>query len=276
VTQNVDASAVHDAAPSRTGAPSPVLLGLVGLVGFAGLVELLPRTGLVKSEYFPPTSAIAEALWQMTRHQDFWIALRQTAKTWSIGLGIVIVAGIVLGLVIGSIPFLRTATSSTVEFLRPIPSVALIPLVVVLLGNNMWSTMVLVVYAAFWQVLIQVLYGVADVDPVASETARSYRLGGWYRMRYLVLPTTLPYAMTGIRLATTVALILTVTGEFFIGGTPGLGRQIDVAYSSGAVPAMYGLVVVTGLIGVLANLVTGGLEKLVLAWHPAIRKDVVA
>jgi ABC-type nitrate/sulfonate/bicarbonate transport system permease component len=273
VTSSVDA--VRDAAPSRTGAPSPVLLGLVGLIGFAGLFEVLPRLGVVRPEYFPPTSAIASALGQTARRGEFWAAFGHTALTWATGLAIAVVSGIVLGLVIGAVPFLRAVTASTVEFLRPIPSVALIPLVVVLLGTGMSSTLVLVVYASFWQVLVQVLYGVADVDPVASETARSYRLGRWNRVRYLVWPTTLPYAMTGIRLAASVALILTITGEFFI-GTPGLGRQIDLAYTSGAVPTMYAVVVVTGLIGVVANVVTRSAEKIVLRWHPSVRRDVVA
>jgi ABC-type nitrate/sulfonate/bicarbonate transport system permease component len=268
-------SASTDAAPSRTGALSPVLLGLVGLLGFAALIELLPRLGIVRPEYFPPTSAIANSLYDQLQRPQFWAAFGHTALTWSTGLAIAVVSGIVLGLVIGSVPFLRAATSSTVEFLRPIPSVALIPLVVVLLGTGMRSTLVLVVYASFWQVLVQVLYGVADVDPVASETARSYRLGRWARMRYLVWPTTLPYAMTGIRLAASVALILTITGEFFI-GTPGLGREIDIAYTSNAVPTMYGLIVVTGLIGVVANVVTRGAERVVLRWHPSVRRDVIA
>jgi ABC-type nitrate/sulfonate/bicarbonate transport system permease component len=275
VISSVDASQSRAAAPSRTGAPSPVLLGLAGLVGFAALFEALPRLGVVKPEYFPPTSAIANALWQALHRPDFWLAFGLTLRTWAFGLAIAVVAGIVLGLVIGSVPFLREATSSTVEFLRPIPSVALIPLVVVLLGTGMLSTLVLVVYASFWQVFVQVLYGVADVDPVASETARSYRLGRWHRVRYLVAPTALPYALTGIRLAASVALILTVTGEFFI-GTPGLGRQIDIAYSSGAVSTMYALVVVTGLIGVAANVVTRSAERFVLSWHPSVRRDVVA
>ena len=91
------------------------------------------------------------------------------------------------------------------------------------------------VYASFWQVLVQVLHGVADVDPVARDTARSYRLGRWARVRYLVWPTALPYAMTGIRLAASVALILAITGELII-GTPGLGAGDRRRPDSGAVP----------------------------------------
>jgi len=249
--------------------------GLVGLLAFGGLLELLPRAGLVPAGYLPPSSRIARALADQARRAEFWTALGDTVRTWLTGLAIAVTAGLVCGIVIGSVPALRTATASTVEFLRPIPSVALIPLAVLLYGTGIRATLVLVVYAAFWQVLVQVLHGVGDVDPVARDTALSYRLGRWARVRYLVWPTALPYALTGVRLATSVALVLAVTGELVI-GTPGLGREIAVAQGSGAVPAMYALVVVTGLLGVAANLVTRAAERRVLAWHPSVRSEVPA
>jgi ABC-type nitrate/sulfonate/bicarbonate transport system permease component len=147
--------------------------------------------------------------------------------------------------------------------------------VAVLYGSKPTSTIILVVYAAFWQVLIQVLVGVVDVDPVAMDTAYSYRLPRWRRLVNVIWPTTLPYAITGFRLATAVALILTITGELVV-GSPGIGKLIEVAYTSNAVATMYALVVVTGIVGVAANLGTRALERLVLAWHPSVRKDVVA
>ncbi|HEX2297574.1 MAG TPA: ABC transporter permease subunit, partial [Pseudonocardiaceae bacterium] len=203
----------------------------------------------------------------------FWTALVDTLVTWAAGLGIAVAAGLVAGLVIGTVPVLRAATATTIEFLRPIPSVALIPLVIVLYGSTIRSTVVLVVYAAFWQVLVQVLYGVADVDPVARDTARSYGLGTWHRLRFLVWPTALPYVVTGVRLAASVALILTVTGELVI-GSPGLGKEIDLAQQGGAVPTVYALILVTGLLGLLANVGTRLVERRVLAWHPSARREV--
>ncbi len=250
-----------------------LLLGLAGLLGFGVLLELIPRLGLVSDRFVPPTSRILADLAEQAADQQFWLAVADTVRTWLFGLVLAVVAGVVVGVVLGSVPLLRAATSSTIEFLRPIPSVALIPLVVVLYGSTVTSTLVLVVYAAFWQVLIQVLYGVADVDPVARDTAASYRLGRWTRVRYLIWPTALPYVMTGVRLAATVALILTITGELVI-GTPGLGREIANARASGAVPAMYALIVVTGVLGVVANLLTRTAERRVLAWHPAQRAEV--
>jgi ABC-type nitrate/sulfonate/bicarbonate transport system permease component len=249
------------------------VLGLVGLIGFALVLEVVPRTGLLPAEYAPPTSRILAALGDVVRRPEFWTALLDTLRTWGLGLAIAVAAGIAIGVPLGAVPLLRQATATTVEFLRPIPSVALIPLVIVLYGSTVRSTLVLVVYAAFWQVLVQVLHGVADVDPVAHDTARSYGLGRLARVRYLLWPTALPYVVTGIRLATSVALILAITGELVI-GSPGLGKEIDRAQQGGAVPVVYALILVTGVLGVLANVGTRAVERRVLAWHPAARREV--
>jgi ABC-type nitrate/sulfonate/bicarbonate transport system permease component len=254
---------------------TPAALGLLGLVGFALVLEAAPRSGVVPAKYAPPTSRILTALLEQARRPAFWTALVDTLWTWALGLAIAVTAGVVIGVLVGSIPLLRACTATTVEFLRPIPSVALIPLVIVLYGSTIRSTLVLVVYAAFWQVLVQVLHGVADVDPIARDTARSYGLTRWARVRYLLWPTALPYVVTGVRLATSVALILAITGELVI-GSPGLGKEIDLAQQGGAVPAVYALIVVTGLLGVLANVGTRAVERRVLAWHPATRREEVA
>jgi len=250
-------------------------LGVAGLLGFLVLLELAPRAGLVPDRYLPPTSRIAGALAGELGRPTFWAALGGTLQGWAIGLAVAVAAGVGLGLLIGSVPALRAATASTIEFLRPIPSVALIPLAVLLFGTDLRSKLLLVVYASFWQVLIQVLHGVQDVDPVAMDTASSYRLGRWARVRHVVWPTTLPYAVTGFRLAAAVALILAITAELVI-GSPGLGREIAVAQTSGAVPAMYALVVVAGLLGVAVNLVARVLERRLLAWPPSARREAPA
>ncbi len=130
--------------------------------------------------------------------------------------------------------------------------------------------LLLVVYAAFWQVLIQVLYGVQDVDPVAEETARSYGLGRWARVRHVLWPSALPYVMTGVRLAAAVALVLAVTAELVV-GAPGLGARIAVAQASQAVEEMYALVVVTGLLGLVINVGARSVERRALAWHQSVR-----
>ncbi|MFB9832007.1 ABC transporter permease [Actinoallomurus acaciae] len=276
MTAAVTADATGDGRGGRRHRSVPAWgLGLAGLAVLMAVVELVPRTGLVRERFLPPFSAMVSALADETGTGAFWRALLETLRGWAIGLAIATVAGVVLGIVIGGLPVVRAAMTSTIEFLRPIPSVALIPLAVLLYGTTMRSTLLLVVYAAFWQVLVQVLYGVRDVDPVARETARSYRFRPLTQVRTVIWPTALPYVMTGLRLGAAVALILEITGELVI-GSPGLGRQIAVAQGSDAVPTMYALVVVVGLVGVVVNVGVRAIERRVLRWHPSVRREVVS
>jgi ABC-type nitrate/sulfonate/bicarbonate transport system permease component len=258
----------------RRGVPQ-VVLGLIGLVALVVLVEILPRIGVVPRQYFPPSSEIGAALGEQLGRPDFWTAVLDTLQGWALGLAIAALAGVVLGILIGSSRFTREFTASTIEFLRPIPSVALIPIAVLLFGTDIESKLLLVVYASFWQVLIQVLYGVQDIDPVAQDTARAYGLGRWARVRYLTWPTALPYVMTGLRLAAAVALILAVTSELVI-GNPGLGKLLATAQSSGAIATTYAIVVVTGILGVLVNFVFRAIERRSLSWHPSQRGELPA
>ncbi|MGY1625364.1 ABC transporter permease [Geodermatophilus sp. SYSU D00965] len=270
---NPDAGVAPKPPAKRSVAGSPILLGSIGLIALVLLFEVLPRIGVLPNQFFPTSSQIGSALIDQLGQPDFWTALLDTLQGWALGLAIAAVAGVVLGIVIGSSHFLREFTASTIEFLRPIPSVALIPLAVLLFGTQIESKLLLVVYAAFWQMLIQVLYGVQDVDPVAQDTARAYRFGFLARIRYVTWPTALPYVMTGLRLSASVALILAVTAELVI-GNPGLGNRIAVAQSSGAIAATYALVVVTGLLGVAVNLVFRFIERRALSWHPSQRGEV--
>lgn len=270
-----DAAAMRAGVRPRRGRRVPArLLGLLGLITFALVMELLPRLGIVDERFFPPFSSMVRALFQAMGTGKFWSATAETVEAWGIGLGISLVAGIGLGLLFGSVEFLRRLTSSTVEFLRPVPSVALIPLAVLIFGiTNIRSTLMLVIYASFWQVLIQVIYGVHDVDPVARETARSYQLGRWARLRHLVWPTALPYVMTGVRLSAAVALILAVTAGL-VGIGQGLGWLIGRAQSGNDTPLVYGLVLFTGLLGVLVNALARLIEGRVLSWHVSARADI--
>ena len=250
------------------------LLGILGIIGFLATWELIPRLGLIDERFLPPASEVIAALVVDFGLTAFWVAVGETMKAWFLGLLMAVAAAVLLGFIIGSSDFLRKATNSTIEFLRPIPSVALIPLAVLLFGVKIESSLLLIVYASFWQVLIQVLYGVADIDMVANNTAKTYGLGRMARIRYVVFPTALPYLMTGVRLAAAVALVLAITAELVI-GSPGLGREIALAQSGGAISGMYALVLATGLIGVLINMLMRRIEKRILGWHSSIRSEVI-
>jgi ABC-type nitrate/sulfonate/bicarbonate transport system permease component len=274
VTSLTETPAVEAAEPAeRRPAVPGWVLGLAGFTVFLLLLEVVPVVGLVPRKWLPALHSIVSAGAREVVTGAFWTAVGQTLRGWALSLLIAFAAGVVLGVLIGSLPWLRSLTASTIEFLRPIPSVALIPLAVLQFGNRLGSTLLLAVYASFWQVLVQVLSGVRDVDPVARDTAAAFRLRPADRIRYVTWPTALPYALTGLRLAAAVALILTVTAELII-GAPGLGDEIGLAQTGGAVPLMYALVFVTGLIGVAVNLGARGLERVLLPWHPSRREEI--
>ncbi|QYJ03054.1 ABC transporter permease [Nocardioides panacisoli] len=254
---------------------SPAVLGGLGVLGFLAILEVVPRIGLVDARFFPPFSEMAVALGEQLGTAGFWTDLLATLRGWFLGLAIAAGAAVLIGIAIGSSTLLRTYTASTIEFLRPIPSVALIPLAVLLYGTGMEATLLLVVYASFWQMLVQVLYGAQDVDPVTRDTARSFRFSTWRRIRSVLWPTALPYVITGFRLAASVALVLEVSGELII-GSPGIGNRLAAAQTAGAVDTLYALVIVTGVLGVLVNLLARFTERRVLRWHPSQRQEATS
>jgi ABC-type nitrate/sulfonate/bicarbonate transport system permease component len=234
------------------------------------LWELVVQGGIVAETNIPPASAALAELVTLFGDGSFWSAVGSTLQGWALGLGIAIALGVPLGLLIGSSRWAYRALRVPIEFLRPIPSVALIPLAVLIYGQGLESKVFLAAFASFWPLLIQTIYGVQDVDPVATDTARSFGLGRLERMWRVTVPSAVPYIATGIRISSAVALILAVTAELVIGAA-GLGREINVARSGGDLDAMYALIVATGLLGWLLNLTTSAGERRVLHWHPSQR-----
>lgn len=252
----------------------PLLLGIAGVLGFLVLWQAAVAFAWVNPRYVPSATETLTSLGAFVIDRAFWRMVGDTMTTWLIGMTVATVLGVLLGTVIGLSPFLRRATRTTIEFLRPIPSVAIIPVAVVLLGPDRDSSLVIVIFATFWLILIQVLFGVADVDPVARDTQRSFGLGAIARFFHLVFPTALPYLMTGIRLGATVAMILTVTGELLIGAS-GIGRLLMERSAVGDYAGVYAIVVTAGLLSLGINLVIRLIERRVLAWHQSVRGEVL-
>jgi ABC-type nitrate/sulfonate/bicarbonate transport system permease component len=248
-------------------------LPAAGVVLAVSLFEVVSRSGLVDARFLPPASSMLRSLAEQLADGSLWQPIGQTLQGWALGLGLAMVIALPLGTLIGSVYLLFMATRSMVEFLRPVPSVALIPLAVLLFGAGLESKVFLAAFAATWPILLQTLYGVRDVDPTAMETARSFGVRAPQRLLRVTLPSALPYIATGVRISSAVALILAVTAELVL-GVPGLGQQINIARQSGAVELMYGLIIATGLVGWGLNVVMSMLERRLLHWHPSQRERV--
>ena len=201
---------------SRLGEAAVFVLSIAAALA---LWELVSRTGTISQKDLPAMSTSFRELWSLVQTGGFWAAFAQTVRGWALGLGVATALAVPIGILLGSSNFAASAFRVPIEFLRPIPSAALIPLLFLTLGTTLKSEVFLAAFGAFWPLLVQTMYGVRDVDPLAVDTARSFGVGRFERLYRIKLPSSVPYIATGLRISSTVALILAFTAELFM-GTP--------------------------------------------------------
>jgi ABC-type nitrate/sulfonate/bicarbonate transport system permease component len=245
---------------------------LVGIALVLGLLEVLSRADVLSTTWFPPISEIFGELLDLLATHEFWAAVGNTLHSWSLAVAFNCLIGIGVGLVIGSSEVAYRALRPIVEFLRPIPSVALIPFVVLVIGRTLTMKVLVVVLGSVWPMLMQTLYGLRDVDPVALDTARSFGLGRRARLLRVTLPSMVPYLATGLRITASLALLIDIITEL-VGGGAGLGNQISVYQQGGATTTMYAYMLSIGLLGWAINILLSALERRALPWHPSRRVE---
>jgi ABC-type nitrate/sulfonate/bicarbonate transport system permease component len=254
-------------------APARPVEGLVFALSIAAalaLWELISRTEVISQKDLPAMSTSFRALWSLVQTGHFWAAFGDTVRGWALGLGVATALAVPIGILLGSSDLAATAFRVPIEFLRPIPSAALIPLLFLTLGTTLRSEIFLAAFGAFWPLLVQTMYGVRDIDPVALDTARSFGVGRFERLYRLKLPSAVPYIATGLRISSTVALILAFTAELFM-GLPGLGQEVNYVYNYGLEAQLYAYALATGFLGVAIHVVSSAVERRALRWHPSQR-----
>jgi len=229
-------------------------------------LELLTRAELVTPDYLPPASEIVRETVALFGRSTFWSAFWATMQACLIGLGIATLVGVPLGLVLGRFTWVHRATITIVELLRPIPSVALIPLAILVWGRGTEMKVALIVYACIWPILFNTIYGTRHVDPIGVDTARVLGMSRAKTMRRVYLPAAAPFIFTGVRIAASVALILAVSTEIVAGGANGLGIQLELARNFGDLKLSYAFTIVTGLIGLAMHFCFGAIERRQFAW----------
>jgi len=213
--------------------------------------------------------------------------LRAFVKTWvgpaflhdvlpslyRLAFGIVasIVVGVAVGTVIGLMPWLRELLEPTLEFFRSIPPPVLIPIVMLLVGITDTMKVIVIVSGAVWPILLNTIEGVRATDSVMTETATSFRITWWERVRFLVLPSASPRIMTGVRQALSVALILMVISEMFASSS-GLGYRIAYFQRNYLIAEMWSGILLLGLVGIILASVFRMVERRLLRWYHGIRE----
>jgi ABC-type nitrate/sulfonate/bicarbonate transport system permease component len=251
------------------------VLGFVLVAVLLGVWELAARAGVLDARFVPPPSAIAVAWWGFATSGQLVTDLLATLGSWAQGYAIAAVLGVLLGLVMGLVPTVRAMLGTTVELLRPMPSVAIIPIAIVLFGLGDPMKRFVVAYAALWPVLINTLYGVRAVDPVLLDTARTFRLGPLRSTLRVILPAAAPYIATGLRISTSIALVLVITAEL-VASRNGLGYFVRASEQSSRVPEVYAGVLTIAVLGYVLNALFVAVENRALAWHRGLMRTEAA
>jgi ABC-type nitrate/sulfonate/bicarbonate transport system permease component len=186
-------------------------------------------------------------------------------------ISFILMGGILIGVFVGRVWWLRSLTEPVFEFFRALPPPVLVPILMVLIGANDQMKVAVIVSGAIWPVLLNTVEGVRNVDPTLRDTCDTYGIHRLAQYRYLVLPSAGPQIMAGVRQALSIGLILMVISEMFASSS-GIGFTIVQFQRSFAVPAMWSGIVLLGLIGVLMSLLFQFTERRVLAWYHGQRE----
>lgn len=216
------------------------------------------------SDSFAPPSATALALGRALADGSMLASTGQTFAAAAFGLALGAGAGLFAGTALGLTPALARATQAPIELLRPVPSVALIPLALIAFGFGLAMETSIVAFATFWPALILAQSAVAGVDRRLLEVSRALQLSEASRVFKIVLPAAVPRLVVALRLSIGIALVVAVTVE--IAANPqGLGYGLTVAQQSLRPDLMLAYVIWIGLLGFGLNVVLVRAERLLLA-----------
>jgi ABC-type nitrate/sulfonate/bicarbonate transport system permease component len=178
--------------------------------------------------------------------------------------------GIAIGALVGMSQAARTYLGPTLEFLRPLPAPAIIPLAIAFFGLSDGMVLGVIGFGALWPMLLATMHGFAAVEPRLYEVARTLGMSRLAIVFKIALPSSLPDILAGMRLGLTIALILAVVGEMLT-GQDGLGTLILRAARSFHAADLFAGVILLGLLGYLSAQGLALVESRVLRWRPRAR-----
>ena len=226
--------------------------------------------------FFPPLSRILAKLWETWVVRAFdrgWagspyaIELLPSLSRALTGLLIAIVVGVTLGILIGLSTRAASMFEPSVHYLRGIPPVAILPILIIVLGIGPRMRIAAIAFACTWPILLNSIQGVRGVDPVKLETAQAFGVVGLARVRSVVLPAASPSIFAGLRVSTAVALILMIVSEMIAGGSGGLGERVVFAQRNFRIVDMWAGILIIGALGYVVNTIFERIEHRSLIWH---------
>jgi sulfonate transport system permease protein len=229
--------------------------------------ELASRAGWLSPRVLPEPLAVVKAFWQLAASGEMATHVAISTQRAALGFGVGGGLGLLLGLLTGSFRGAETLLDSTLQMIRNIPALALIPLVILWFGIDETAKLFLVSLGVFFPIYLNTFHGIRAVDKGLIEMARSYGLSGWALYRQVILPGALPSILVGVRFSLGLMWVLLIVAET-------ISAQAGIGYlTMNAREFLQTDVVLVGIglyaaLGKLADLAAKGLERWWLRWHP--------
>ncbi|MEV6160738.1 ABC transporter permease [Streptomyces sp. NPDC052052] len=255
---------VRPGGPGRSGL---LLLQLSAVAAVLLIWAAVAATGFVSSTALPGPVSVFGRFPDLFGSSAYWQAVGDTLDGAVTGFVVAVVIGVPLGLVTGTYAAAEQSSRLLVDVLRSFPVIALLPVFLLVLGSTPTMKATVVFIACVFPIFLQAQYGARSVTPMISETVQSYRVPKLLRFRKVVLPSAMPSIMTGLRLAATTSVLVTI-GVEVLTTLPGIGHEVVNAQQGGASAEAYAYILTAGTIGYLINLLSQFAEHRLLRWRP--------
>jgi sulfonate transport system permease protein len=230
--------------------------------------ELAARTGWLSSRVLPEPWAVAKAFWTLTASGELLLHLRtslwRALSGFAVGAGL----GLLLGLLTGSVRRAETLLDTTLQMVRNIPALALIPLVILWFGIDETAKLFLLAVGVFFPVYLNTFHGIRSADQSLIEMARSYGVNGWPLYRDVILPAALPSILVGVRFSLGLVWVLLIVAET-ISAQAGIGYMTMNAREFLQTDVVLVGILLYALLGKGADVFARALERRCLRWNPA-------
>ncbi|HZS34432.1 MAG TPA: ABC transporter permease [Methylomirabilota bacterium] len=256
----------------RGPAGGSIAAPLVAHLGILLAWEMLARW-VVPPQFLPPPSAVARAFLSTARSGELPRQLGQTAGVLAVGLGLAIVSGMAVGITMGTFPTVRRICGPYVNALYAMPTVALVPLVIVWFGLGVEAKIFLTWLVAVFPMIINAQAGVSSIPPAFVETARAFGCSRWQIFRRVVLHAGVPFFVAGARLALGRGLVGVVVAEMFT-ALAGLGYMIVLYGNTFRTAELFVPIVVLAMLSIVVTNLIQRLERRLEPWRaePSLRR----
>ncbi len=232
------------------------LLGLGTMAVLVGLWELVISAGLLEYQFLPAPSAIAGSVGTLISSGDLTTNVLHTVYVTLLGWMLASAIGIALGLLLGLSDTASRYSMASIEVMRAIPPVSLVPVALLVFGFSVRMELTIIVFVSAWPVLVNTIDGIRGVRQELLEVARMLRMGTPSRIRKVLLPAAMPSIVVGLRLGLSLSLVLAVVAEM-LGNPNGLGNALVSAQQALQPEEMFAYVFAIGVLGIGLNAAFG-------------------